>query len=259
MRSCIGISGTIQKYLGSPASEKLRLPTYKQIFAFVLYMNISTTTRLAIATTSEISQVEFDSYIEEQADAIAPDFNPPIDPIAARLRLNNRLRVQDALTDGELFWQKRQDFKLLKDFKVWLIEQGFTWKNVCKYIKLYETFASFELTQIAWVDLSTLFQLCQPRYKELLEKLRSLSVWTDARVSELMQEWREVTKKTKAKTTPGLINLPTGGRAFQFPLLHDDKTIADILKLLNERCVTPIALLKNAIASYCLKASFRYG
>lgn len=116
----------------------------------------------------------------------------------------------------------------------------------------------FPLTQIAWIDLATLFQLCQPRYKNLLEKLRSLPVWTDARVSELMQQWREVTRSPKPKTTLGLINLPTGGRAFQFPLLHDDIAIASILKLLKEYCTTPIKLLRDAIAFYSTKNSAPY-
>lgn len=101
--------------------------------------------------------------------------------------------------------------------------QGFTWKNACKYIKLYETFGSFPLDQIGWVDLATLFGLCQPRYRQLLESLRLLSIWMDAQVQELMQQAREAIKKEKPRLVEpgtGWRQLPGGGRGYQLPMLH---------------------------------------
>ena len=114
-------------------------------------------------------QQELENYIATQANSVAPE---PVDPVAARIRLNNRFRVQEAIADGEILSLKQQSFKRLKDYKDWLVAHGFTWKNAGKYIKLYQTFASFSLDQIGWVDIATLFGLCQPRYRELLESLR---------------------------------------------------------------------------------------
>lgn len=189
------------------------------------YMNTSTTNPDAIASDQNFSQQELDNYIDAQAESVAPEFNPPVDPIAARLRLNNRFRINEAIADGEIYWQYKQNFKKLKDFKIWLEEQHFTWKNAAKYIKLYETFASFPLDQIAWVDLQTLFQLCQPRYKGLLQQLQSIAVWTDVRVRELMQQWCDKHKKERSQNEEpgtGWRQLPGGGRGYQLPMLHID-------------------------------------
>lgn len=180
----------------------------------------------------------------------------PADPIAARMRLNNRFRIQEAIADGEIFWQKQQDFKRLKDYKDWLTAQGFTWKNVCKYIKLYETFASFPLNQIAWVDLTTLFGLCQPRYKELLETLRSVSVWTDAQVQELMQQSREAIKKEKPRIVePGTAwrQLPGGGRGYQLPMLHVDWLGALIERALTIRNQTLSQFIQDMVVFFISK------
>lgn len=65
-----------------------------------------------------------------------------------------------------------------------------------------------------------------------------------------MAQEREQQKAEKPKRErTGLINLPSGGRAFQFPLLHEDETIAQVLRLLECReDLTPIQVLREAIA-----------
>lgn len=183
----------------------------------------------AIAQSQNFShapQTEFERHIENQATDIAAEpLDIPTDPIAAQLRLSNHHRVRDALADGEMYWQWRQSFKKLKDFKICLQEQHFTWKQACKHIKLYEVFAEFPFKQISWVDLQTLFQLCQPRYRELLQQLRSLPTWTESVVQELMQQWRDEHKKKRPQTEEigtGWRQLPGGGRGYQLPMLHID-------------------------------------
>jgi hypothetical protein len=55
-------------------------------------------------------------------------------------------------------------------------------------------------------------------------------------------------EKPKRERT-GLVNLPCGGRAFQFPLLHDDKAIAQILRIQEYRQDTTLThLAVEAIA-----------
>ncbi len=167
-------------------------------------------------------QRELDQYIEQQAQKVAPE---PVDAIAAKLRSMNHWQLQEDLLRGEIYSQKKQTFKKLKEFKAWLEQQGFTWKNACKLIKLYETFSSFPLEQIEWVDVSTLFTLLQPKYQQLLQQMRSLPKWTDAQVQELMQGFRQqqkVQKPQPAEKGTGWRQVPGGGRAYQLPLLHED-------------------------------------
>lgn len=181
----------------------------------------------AIATT------ELHSHLEQQASVVAPEFNPPTDKIAATIRLIKLGKVREALVEGKYYWDKRQNFKKLKDFKAWLEQQGFTWKDACKHIKLYETFAKFSLEQIGWLSLDTLFALCQPKYLRLVEQLHCGTRWIDTKIQELMKVCRQQQKKLEKpkRERTGLVNLACGGRAFQFPLLHDDKAIAQILRI----------------------------
>lgn len=197
--------------------------------------------------TQTIATTELNSYLEQQAQAIAPI---PVDETAAKIRLIELGKIREAIVEGEYYWQKKQNFKKLKDFKHWLEQQGFTWRDACKHIKLYETFAKFPLEQIGWLSLDTLSALCQPKYKQLLEQLRLLPRWIDSKIQELMKAFRNQQKIEKPKRDAGgLINLPSGGRAFQFPLLHDDGAIAKVLRLLEcRKDVTPVQLLGEAIA-----------
>lgn len=103
-------------------------------------------------------------HLEQQVHEIAPE---PVDPVADRIRCLRYETLRNALAQGEYFWQVKQSFKRLKDFKIWLERQEFTWKNACKLIKLYQTFAEFPLEQIGWLSLDTLFALLQPKYKAL--------------------------------------------------------------------------------------------
>lgn len=68
--------------------------------------------------------------------------------MAVRIRLIKHHQVREAIIEGEYFWQAKQSFKKLKDFKVWLTTHGFTWKDACRHIKLYEIFAQIPLEQI---------------------------------------------------------------------------------------------------------------
>lgn len=226
-------------------------------------MNTSTTDCHAIASCQNFSQADLDRYIETQAQNIAPEpLDIPTDPIAARLRLNNHHRIREAIADGEMYWQCKQNFNKLKDFKDWLEVQHFTWKTACKYLKLYEVFAEFSITQIGWVDLQTLFQLCQPRYKELLQQLRSLPVWTETKIQELMQQWRDSRKKERpnkseprgligedtsptARLVTGWRQLPGGGRGYQLPMLHIDWLGVLIERAKKIRCCTVSQLVAD--------------
>lgn len=175
----------------------------------------------AIATT------ELNYYLEAQSHEIAPE---PADPIAAGIRLLKHRLVREVLVVGEYYWQAKQSFKKLKDFKVWLEKQKFPWKDACKNIKMYETFADFSLSQIGYCSIDTLSALCQPKYKELLEQLRSLPKWADTKIQELMKLVREQKKvgsrkpevESKEKDGSGWRRLKTGGRVYQLPILHED-------------------------------------
>lgn len=152
---------------------------------------------------------------------------PLADPMAARIRANNYWRVRETILGGELYWQQKQSFKKLREFKVWLADQGFCWNTACKLIKLYETFAGFPIDQIAWVSVDNLYVLAQPRHKELLEELRSQSQWTDTLVQQAVKLFRGTKKAKESKPKieepgSGWRRAPGGGRAYQMPLLHDD-------------------------------------
>lgn len=169
--------------------------------------------------------------------------------IADRIQERNRRRILDALADGCDYLQMKKSM-CGDSFKIWLESIGKTAAEATKYAKLYQVFVDFPISQIAQLSLSTLFALCQKRYQQLVALLRSLPPQTEAQVQQLMAQERELQKTEKPKRDcNGLINLPSGGRAFQFPLLHDDETIAKVLRLLERReDVTPVGLLREAIA-----------
>lgn len=147
------------------------------------------------------------------------------------------------------------------EFKVWLESIGKTAAEATKYAKLYQVFVNFPIEAIAQLSLSTLFALCQKRYQQLVAKLQQLPPQTEAQVQQLMAEQREQQKAEKPKRDrSGLINIPSGGRAFQFPLLHDDKTIAKILRLLEYReDATLVQLIEEAIALLFERATYLNG
>lgn len=202
----------------------------------------ATAEKLAGAAT-----VELNAYLEQHVEAIAPI---PVDETAARIRLIRLSKVREALVEGEYFWQKKQSFKNLKEFKAWLQEQEFTWKDAAKQIKLYETFANFPLEQIGWVSLDTLSALCQPKYRELIKAMRSLLCWTEVKVQELMALVRSATKeRSRALNSSyyeepgtGWRRLPGGGRALQLPLLHEDwlSTLVDRIRQVKNLTLTQV-------------------
>lgn len=176
-------------------------------------------------------------------NALESQIAAPVDLVAAKIRQRNRWRIKEALEDGEDFWRQKQQMGA-KKFKQWVEKEEFNHATISKYIKLYETFANFPIEQIEWVDLNTLFSLCQPRYRELLEKLRSLPKWTEAKIQELMKQVREEKKAKKPQPQTeelgtGWRRLPGGGRALQLPLLHEDWLGALIEKV---RCLKNITL-----------------
>ena len=172
-----------------------------------------------------------------------PQIAPPVDPVAAKIRQRNRWRIKEALEDGEELWRQKQQMGA-KKFKQWVEKEEFNYTAISKFIKLYEIFASFPLERIEWSDLNTLFSLCQPRYRELLEKLRSLPKWTEAKIQSLMKQVRSQKKAEKPQPQTeevgtGWRRLPSGGRALQLPLLHEDWLSALIEKV---RCLKNITL-----------------
>ena len=134
-------------------------------------MNSSVGQRAIAITPSDCDRRLEQITAQAEEISIAPEelCSVPVDETAARIRQIKLGKVRVALVEGEYFTQARQRCKKLKDFKAWLDEQGFTWKDACKHIKLYETFCDLPLEQIGWVSLDTLFALLQPRYQELLK------------------------------------------------------------------------------------------
>lgn len=200
--------------------------------------------------TQAIATGQVNCYLESRT----PE---PVDPLAARLRANNHQRVREDIETGKLLFLKKQSTKRLKDFKVWLDGYGFAYQSACKYIKLYQTFASFPLEQISGVDINTLSSLCQPKYRALLLLLRSLPKWVDATLVELMQQFRseqkasreqQKTQKPPQEKDAGWRQVPGGGRAFKLPLLHDEETGMRIVQIQKEKNQTVQQVIKEAIA-----------
>lgn len=173
--------------------------------------------------------------------------------IADRIQERNRRRILDALADGCDYLKAKKLMGSRDTFKFWLESIGKTAAEAMKYVKLYQIFVDFPIEAIAKVSLPTLFALCQKRYQQLVAKLRLLPPQTEAQVQQMMAEEQELQKSEKPKRDRmGLINLPSGGRAFQFPLLHEDETITQVLRLLEQReDATPVGLLREAIALLC--------
>ena len=185
---------------------------------------------------------------QQNTDAIA--FGKKFDRIAQKIDELNAQEIEIALKKGELYSQRRRSMSR-DGFKIWLNQNGFTGAIAAKYINLAKTFVNFSPQCIGKIALSTLFALCQPKYKKLVCKLRGFA-WTEAKIQAAMQQERE-TQKAEREQQPNvpktrLISVPTGGRAFQFPLLHNDEAIAKLLQILENRNITPVQLLIEAIA-----------
>ncbi len=185
----------------------------------------------------------------QHSTSIATNWANCKEDIANRIHERNRRRIKDALADGCDYLRLS---KILRGdtFKKELESIGKSAAEAMKYAKLYQVFAGFSIESLARVSLPTLFALCQKRYQQLVVKLRSLPPQTEVQIQQLMAQKREQQKADKPKRErSGLINLPSGGRAFQFPLLHDDEVIAKVLRLLEYReDLTPVQLLGEAIA-----------
>lgn len=192
----------------------------------------------------------------------------PVDPDAARISSLKLHQVRAAINIGEYYWQKKQSFPKLKDFKVWLEQQGFTWKDACRHIKLYETFAAFPLDQIGWLSLETLHSLCQPKYKELLLQLRSLPQWWDNKVQDLMQAVRKAQKPSPIPKTDtlsaatnqlsrlsfpssGWKRMPSGGGRYYFVALHNDELGTLIQEYAEKKNWLPSKVIEEAVFSFC--------
>lgn len=184
---------------------------------------------------------------QQNTNAIAQNKNFAL--VAEKIDELNAGEIEIALKKGELYRQQRQRLSVA-GFKLWLNQNGFTFAIAAKYMNLAKTFGKFSPQCIGKIALSTLFALCQPKYKKLVSKLRGFA-WTEAKIATAMQQEREIYQALKPKEAPktGLKSVPTGGRAYQFPLLHNDEAIAKLLKLLKNRNITPVQLLVLAIAN----------
>lgn len=185
---------------------------------------------------------------QQNTAAIAYDKN--FDRIAQKIDELNAQEIEIALNKGALYWQRRRIMSL-EAYKIWLAQNGFTHAVAAKYITFVKEFANFSPQCIGKIALSTLFALCQPKYKKLVCKLRGFA-WTETKIQAAMQQERETQKaereQQRVATKTGLISVPRGGRAFQFPLLHDDEAIAKLLQILENQNITPVQLLVLAIA-----------
>ncbi len=185
-----------------------------------------------------------------QQNTAAIAFGKNLDRIAQKIDELNAQEIEIALKKGALYSQRRRSMSR-DGFKIWLNQNGFTGAIAAKYINLAKTFVNFSPQCIGKIALSTLFALCQPKYKKLVCKLRGFA-WTEAEIQAAMQQERE-SQKAEREQQPvapktGLLCVPSGGRAFQFPLLHDDEAIAKLLQILENRHITPVQLLVLAIA-----------
>ncbi len=185
-----------------------------------------------------------------QQNTAAIAFGKNFDRIAQKIDELNAQEIEIALNKGALYWQRRRSMSR-DGFKIWLSQNGFTHAVAAKYITFVKEFANFSPQCIGKIALSTLFALCQPKYKKLVCKLRGFA-WTEAKIQAAMQQERETQKAERAQQPvapkTGLLGVPSGGRAFQFPLLHEDEAIAKLLQILENRNITPVQLLALAIA-----------
>ena len=105
---------------------------------------------------------------QQTAAAIAKDKN--FDRIAQKIDELNAQEIEIALNKGALYWQRRRSMSR-DGFKIWLSQNGFTHAVAAKYITFVKEFANFSPQCIGKIALSTLFALCQPKYKKLVCKL----------------------------------------------------------------------------------------
>ena len=153
------------------------------------------------------------------------------------------------MSQGCDYWRLSKAMPI-ETFKAWLEQEGKTLAEAKKLIRLFETFRDFAIEKIERISLTTLFALTQQRYKQLLSQLWEREASNEAQVRQMMAAERERQAEGRPKRDPsGLVNLPSGGRAFQFPLLHDDQNnvISQLLQIIENWQLTPRQILIEAI------------
>jgi len=177
----------------------------------------------------------------------SPKNSAAIADVNKRIRQGDRAIVEAAMSLGCDYWRMLKQMPK-ETFKAWLESQGKTLAEAKKLIRLFETFRDFALEKIERISLTTLFALTQKRYKQLLARLWELPASNEVQVQQLMAQERQKQEEKPERNLSGLVNLPTGGRAFQFPFLHDDRAICQLLQILDNWELTPRQLLIEAIA-----------
>jgi hypothetical protein len=154
--------------------------------------------------------------------------------------------VEQALQMGKRLLQMNNDLKR-KEYKVFLQFIGWTTHKARKYINLAKTFADFELSQLAPIELTTLLSLTASRYLEVVEKLREMPDLTQQKVEQLMKQCRD-RKKPSVQYGSGWKQCRSGGGRYYNILLHDEHTGMSIEQQAQNEGVLPHKIIADAVA-----------
>lgn len=119
-----------------------------------------------------------------------------------------------------------------------------------KLISLSEIFGGFDPKALQSLSEATLFKLCAPRYREVVDKMCGRADLTES----LIKEWMlEVAPKPKPKPssdpTSGWKRMPSGGGRY-YQMAHDEETGRDLDQMAKKENLLPQQVNKKAIAEY---------
>ncbi len=207
------------------------------------------------------ASAEVNEYLEQQVQTITQDIIPPVFQgirtglhsvafqVAQSLEQATRATVEGAMKAGQMLLRMKNDLKP-KEYRIFLLQPGWTPRLANKYIKLAKTFEGFELSKLVKVELTTLFALCVKHRGSVVEKLRSAQEINQTLVEQLIKESRPPRTKPKQQSTPitGWKQDASGGGRHYVVSLYDEQTGISIEKQASSAGVLPQKIIAEAVA-----------
>ncbi len=207
------------------------------------------------------ASAEVNEYLEQQVQTITQDIIPPVFQgirtglhsvafqVAQKLEQATTATVEGAMKAGQILLRMKNDLKP-KEYRIFLLQPGWTPRLANKYIKLAKTFEGFELSKLVKVELTTLFALCVKHRRSVVEKLREAQEINQTLVEQWVLESRPPRTKPKQQSGPitGWKQDAVGGGRHYSVNLYDEQTGLSIEKQASSAGVSPQKIIAEAVA-----------
>lgn len=184
-----------------------------------------------------VAQAELEQYLDQQSQDVEDEFD-----------LLQQAIIERELQFGQFLLAKKNALK--REYKQYLEQKGFSVAKANKHVRLWQTFADFPVRCLYKISLDTLHSLTQPRYKDLVERLRHLGQATQVVVEQMLKEMRLSKPPAVKEPISGWKQDASGGGRHYLVQLYDEATGVAIEKVAKRQGVLPQKVVVDAIAEY---------